>query len=358
MDCDQIREELSGYLDDVLDAAARQKVAAHLDVCPACRGELKGLQSLVSAMGDLEKVSAPPDFLEQLHARMTPAYRVRRFLKNLFLPFRLKWPVQLTTALAMGVLVFFITQTVPVRKQEEAVHQYAPLREVLEKEAEETSRNREVDASHQRGEQTLADSAPPAPEAGAMHKDVAPAPMAGRSEVRAKKAAPPISFEVSKSDPDPAMLEQAAPTATAPLELALIVRPENPPMGSAYMHEKQPDDGAPAKLKQRKIESKDSRFEADLEPPAVANSFHPPAQQQSVDLQVGRLLKSLDGNLISVSPAPKTHLPESLLVELPSHRLGDFIAGLQKFGALRTPVPELGPTAKERIRVRILLVTP
>ena len=48
MECHQIREQLSGYMDDMLDAAARQEVAAHLHACPDCRGELEALQSLVS----------------------------------------------------------------------------------------------------------------------------------------------------------------------------------------------------------------------------------------------------------------------------------------------------------------------
>jgi anti-sigma factor RsiW len=51
---DHLDAELSAYLDDELDAAARERVEAHLATCPECRGTLEDLQRLVRRAGTLD----------------------------------------------------------------------------------------------------------------------------------------------------------------------------------------------------------------------------------------------------------------------------------------------------------------
>jgi len=47
-ECDNVREWLSPYLDDELDAGERQRVTSHLESCQACREELDSLRKTVS----------------------------------------------------------------------------------------------------------------------------------------------------------------------------------------------------------------------------------------------------------------------------------------------------------------------
>ena len=49
MNCSQIQELLSAFLDNELLAQTRQQVAGHLETCSDCSGELAGFESL-SAM--------------------------------------------------------------------------------------------------------------------------------------------------------------------------------------------------------------------------------------------------------------------------------------------------------------------
>ncbi len=47
-ECDKVREWLSPYLDDELDAGERQRVESHLESCQSCREEYDSLQKTIS----------------------------------------------------------------------------------------------------------------------------------------------------------------------------------------------------------------------------------------------------------------------------------------------------------------------
>jgi hypothetical protein len=107
-DCQKIRELLSDYVDGVLDDETRDLVDQHLLVCTACREEMESMQSLVEELKSLEPVQAPEDFLDQLHERMIPRFSHRRMLRALFVPSRIKIPLELATALTAAIMIFSI----------------------------------------------------------------------------------------------------------------------------------------------------------------------------------------------------------------------------------------------------------
>ena len=106
MDCTRIRELLSEYIDDVLDPDMRARVEKHLDDCRACTEELIALQALVHDLGSLERIRAPEDFLDRLHERLEPRFTSRRLIHLLFVPMRVKLPLEFATAAALLILVF------------------------------------------------------------------------------------------------------------------------------------------------------------------------------------------------------------------------------------------------------------
>lgn len=108
MVCEEIRELLSEYLDEVLPGLDRDAVEAHLSSCGACRKELESLRSVLQGLHSLEPVEPPQDFLGQLHERMAQRPWFVRILRRLFIPMRVKIPLQLAGALAVAVLVFSI----------------------------------------------------------------------------------------------------------------------------------------------------------------------------------------------------------------------------------------------------------
>ena len=60
MECGQVREKLSCYLDGALDEAALEAVEAHLKICAACREELWALRSAIGLASELSDVEPPP----------------------------------------------------------------------------------------------------------------------------------------------------------------------------------------------------------------------------------------------------------------------------------------------------------
>jgi hypothetical protein len=106
MDCPRVKELLSEYIDGTLEAEDRDRVDQHLLACAACRDELESLRALVRELGSLESVQPPDDFLDQLHERMEPRFSVRRVVRALFVPARIKIPLELATALTAAIIIF------------------------------------------------------------------------------------------------------------------------------------------------------------------------------------------------------------------------------------------------------------
>ncbi|MDD2902742.1 MAG: zf-HC2 domain-containing protein [Syntrophales bacterium] len=72
--CEQVREQLSPWLDGELTAAENRQVAAHLEVCPDCSRELAVLQWLDAALGTLE-APVPARLPERVLDRLQPRRR-------------------------------------------------------------------------------------------------------------------------------------------------------------------------------------------------------------------------------------------------------------------------------------------
>ena len=72
LDCDEFVELVTAYLEDALDAADRQRVLDHLDLCDGCSTYLEQIRATVRAVGDLPEPGGPPDAGRQ---RLLDAFR-------------------------------------------------------------------------------------------------------------------------------------------------------------------------------------------------------------------------------------------------------------------------------------------
>ena len=118
MNCDKFRQQIPECLAGRLDAAAREHLIAHVDMCAGCRSDLAEMGAVWRGLGSLPV--AEPDagmrsrFLEVLQAyqagmdqsRETPAARVRsRWLAAGWWPARASWQAAFSLALlAAGAL--------------------------------------------------------------------------------------------------------------------------------------------------------------------------------------------------------------------------------------------------------------
>lgn len=71
MNCRKIKNLLQPYIDDALTFGEKQQVKQHLEDCSACRTELKSLSAMVKLIKSLPEVSTPPDFTQNIMARIS-----------------------------------------------------------------------------------------------------------------------------------------------------------------------------------------------------------------------------------------------------------------------------------------------
>ena len=108
MECAKIKDLLSEYIDGTLDAQTEALIDEHLLTCPKCNEELASLKTLIRELGSVESFKAPDDFLEKLHERLEPQVSFRKIMRKLFVPGRIKIPLEFATVTAMAVLIFSI----------------------------------------------------------------------------------------------------------------------------------------------------------------------------------------------------------------------------------------------------------
>lgn len=70
MRCEQIKENLSAYMDQMTNGHENQLIEAHLAECVTCRQELEQLQLLHALLANLDEPQIPDGFAEDLHGRL------------------------------------------------------------------------------------------------------------------------------------------------------------------------------------------------------------------------------------------------------------------------------------------------
>ena len=60
LDCGEVRNLASDYLDDEVDGSVRGKIASHLRQCGVCKAFVETLRATISLLGSFEREQAPP----------------------------------------------------------------------------------------------------------------------------------------------------------------------------------------------------------------------------------------------------------------------------------------------------------
>ena len=139
MECAKIKDLLSECIDGTLDAQTKALIDEHLLTCTECNEELALLKTLIRELGSVESFKAPDDFLEKLHERLEPRFSFRKIMRILFVPGRIKIPLEFATATAMAVLIFSILYIQQPEKMIPDVPESATPVKVTEEGAMETS---------------------------------------------------------------------------------------------------------------------------------------------------------------------------------------------------------------------------
>ena len=320
MKCGEIKERLSAYVDDVLDAESKAVVEEHLSSCKDCQQEMVSLKALVSELGSLESVEPPRDFLDQLHERIEARSRFQKILRTLFVPMRVKIPLEFAGVVAVAILVFAVLHT--------------------QKDQLRLAQGPEGLKQERAGERI------------AKEDSLEEVPVRLMQEKAREKGKSDTFGKVAKDEAYKSQLAYRAATAEQPtaereiIELALVmkkeIRPESLAPGAAM-------EAAPTPKK---------KMRRSLALPQAAPSAKP-ERDEEVDDSLSKLTKLIElvgGEVVSVDYDEQTKAPASIRAQIPASQIHTFYNKLKELGDLQTPPEAVTGKEHEVLPVSIRLL--
>lgn len=341
MDCAGIEELLSEYIDGTLDAKAVQVVEKHILACSNCKETLVSLSAMVEELNALEPVKAPADFLEKIHQRMETRSDFSRLFRKLFVPFKIKIPLQLAAAATASILVVMV-----LNLQKSEYQKMQPLKSSKSEWLAEKSK-----ADHPTPE-FRTKTKPPAPvleeDPGRLSDSEQSVP-ARRSRVN-NLVQPSIQME---SEPSSSVLKAGlSPGKGQLIELALLLKPFV--IGRAYAPgvamETAPFPESDIKAVEKERTDKD----------ASGRKFETRQKSQVDDLlfRMNHIILPLKGKILTKEYHKQTDRLTSIHVQIPAKNYASFCRELTRLAAFKTPPPALSNESLETVRLLINFTFP
>jgi len=324
MECAKIKDLLSEYIDGTLDAQTKALIDEHLLACPECNEELASLKTLIRELGSVESFKAPDDFLEKLHERLEPRFSFRKIMRILFVPGRIKIPLEFATATAMAVLIFSILYIQQPEKMIPDVPESATPVKATEEGAMETS-----------GKGVAFKSRP------VVGKATAPQPAEKKEIIELtlllEKPGPGKAYAPSEST-------EAAPARQRDAERPRMARPTAPKaeMKTDTLRRKKQVTGF--------AEEERSVIEGG-EPQTSFSSLNEPV------VKVKELIRLAEGRTLSVEYEPNTERPKSIRAEIPARNYKTFCDKLNRLAILHTLPPTISEKDQGTIQIRIRFIS-
>ena len=342
MECEEIKKLLSEYIDDTLDMHRKRLIEEHLATCKACSEELVSLKAYIKELSSLKEVEAPEDFLEKVHERVEQRFKFEKIMRKLFFPIRIKVPLKLVAVVATVLLAIAITYVIqPIRQI-----LYVPLapETVIDK--------KERVEGHEKLEFRKRDAEP---------ADVSKVPSVSEPVKIGKKRTEKykeLALEKGVAKPEAVSEKLVAPPSREekPIELALLIRPEEP---AITRRQKQTISAKrPAELEERKIEEVERTRKALIDEEAIDKDkmvLLSPYLNEALS-KVKNLIELVEGKVISVEYEKETNLPQYITTQIPAVNYGTFLEKLGQIAGLQKPPPSEAARGKKSLRLRIKLI--
>lgn len=104
MNCQDIKDLSSDYLDRRMAPSEIILFEEHLKACSGCRQEVEALRKTISLLGSLGEIETSPDFLDQVYRKIDKKEGLKRIWAWLFEPITIKVPLEITALLLLGVI--------------------------------------------------------------------------------------------------------------------------------------------------------------------------------------------------------------------------------------------------------------
>jgi hypothetical protein len=293
-------------------------------------------------LNTLEPVEPPADFLEKIHQRMEPRFDLNRILRKLFVPFKIKIPLQLAAAVAASILVVMV-----LNLQKSEYQKIQPLK------APKSELLAEKPKSDHPTSEFKTKTKPPAPaleEAPGRLSDSEQGVTAKRSRIKT-----PLQPSIQKeSEPHPSALAKARPSAGKghPIELSLFLNPSV--ISNAYAPnigiQKMPLPEAEKKTVEKEKTDKDvlkRKF-----------AYKPESQVDDLLFRMNQIIRPLKGKILTKEYDKQKDRVTSIHVQMPAKNFTSFCKGLSRLGTFKTPPPALSSQRLETLDLLINFTYP
>lgn len=358
MDCREVKRIMQLYIDDEIDRDMKNAFRLHIESCENCRIEFDKLLAYKSEMGSLKRINAPVSFLDEIHERIEKPPLMKRLTERLFLPVKIKLPLEAAGVLAIVLIVFFL---------------YSPM-ESLKRKIQPVSEDRDITAEYEledMAEQAIEESGrsfsrKPARFDGralrkAMEKRTEGA-KTGASQMKEKNSGSPadasVTYELALLIPS---ASSAAPLPAAPPEKAVNIA-DSGEMGSVQGAGAAKDSGETPETERGLVERKKSlemedeslkdEAKADASPVSGKSSLyeHTPAPVQG---ELRRIASSFGGEIIKEESSPGTGEAEYIILLIPAENYPGFLKEIKNIGILEEKRPPAAAVNKGKLRIKI-----
>ena len=326
MECAKAKDLLSEYIDGTLDAQTKAHIDEHLLACPLCKEELLSMKKLVKGLGSLESFRTSDDFLEKLHERLEPRFSFRKILRILFVPGRIKIPLEFATATAMAILIFSII--------------YIQQPEKMIPEAPESSTQVRIT------EKTSMDTASPTVKEEAyiskpvVEKATAQPPAKEREIIE-------LALLIEKEGSG----KVYAPSEAVDKEQAQRSEAERPRMARRSAPKAEIKTDTLKKEKQIAGLAIEERSVLEEEPLSSFSNLH------DTLTKVKELIRLVDGKILIVEYEPQTDRPQSILAEIPAKSYTSFCDKLKGLAILQNTPPTISEKGQRTIQILIRFIS-
>jgi hypothetical protein len=108
MDCKEVKNQLSDYIDGGLSEEATEQVARHLDSCPGCKEAYEDMTRLVGFMQEMDTIDEPADLVRNVRARLEKTPSLWDRARELFAAPAFRVPAAAAVLAAALLLVLYV----------------------------------------------------------------------------------------------------------------------------------------------------------------------------------------------------------------------------------------------------------
>ncbi len=385
MRCKQSKNRLSAYMDNLLSAQEKERLERHLAQCPHCRRELANLQETVHLLQTAPETPAPDHFLKQVNAALETREQQPSLGKTigryLFVPFRIKIPVQLAAATVMAAVVIMVVTSPEMEKVSETVMQkHGRTDTVVEspawqenrdtsfvpETAKRDTRKKSAAKSWAETQKFAAVPAQPSSTREIQNEMRTPSRAAGKKEAVEED----LSNRPAESAPakPPQITAERRATATGPspgpLTITLTLDPQPHSFGSTGSRGK--TSRSQAALEEPEGGCQIYRLRETAPQPEASAGGDQPEKRRAAEIKgenlfpepvknrLGEPVRAVNGKILTFTPAAG-ELPAYLTVSIPARKYPDFIRHLTRTGQVDAPSIS-APDAGKRLTLIIRLI--